>query len=255
MKKIFVLLLVLGFFGGTSFWVGSVLAKEKPEIPEKDGVYADLDHPGLKVRVFVHNEKPAKPTPTPSVLQCSLEDPDSVAVVGAAGWRLDPNWIYNLNLGSVPAAVGGASLPKMASDGFGEWGAATGVAFVRGVDTTVSRQAYDGQNVIAWGRTSGTALGVTYVRYYPDTGQVVDVDTIMNKKYQWSWYDSNVCAWQGAYDAEDILTHELGHWVGLNDEYTAEYIENTMYGYGAKGEVKKDTLTTGDVSGAAVIYQ
>jgi len=126
---------------------------------------------------------------------------------------------------------------------------------VRGVDTTVSRQAYDGQNVIAWGRTSGTALGVTYVRYYPDTGQVVDVDTIMNKKYQWSWYDSNVCAWQGAYDAEDILTHELGHWVGLNDEYTAEYIENTMYGYGAKGEVKKDTLTTGDVSGAAVIYQ
>ena len=112
-----------------------------------------------------------------------------------------------------------------------------------------------GKNIISWGRTSGSALGVTYIRYFSSSGLAVDVDTIMNKKFLWRWANSSSCAYPDSYDAENILNHELGHWIGLNDEYSvANFQHATMYGSGAKGEVKKNTLSTGDASGASAIY-
>lgn len=225
-----------------------------PTIPERNGTYNDPGHPGVKVRVFVHPERPTK-TESPALV-CGLADPDSIAPVSAAGWRLPASWKYNLNQSSVPSSIGGANLPTIAANGFADWTAAANnnVTFTRGPNTTVTRQAYDNRNIIAWGRTSGSALGVTYVRYYTSTGQVVDVDTIMNQKFSWKWSNSNACAESTAYDAENIMNHELGHWLGLDDEYTVDYVHNTMYGYGAKGEVKKNTLTSGDTAGAAAIY-
>ena len=77
----------------------------------------------------------------------------------------------------------------------------------------------------------------------------------MNKAYVWTWSGGTTdCAYTESYDAQNILTHEIGHWFGLDDEYTDEYIENTMYGYGSKWEVKKNTLTTGDINGLQAIY-
>ena len=227
-----------------------------PAIPERNGVYNDPQHPGVKVRVFVH---PAKPeTNTSPVLTCSLSDPESTAVVDRTGWNLSSNWTYNLNPTTVPSSVGSSNLSTIANTAFNNWTTASNskVTFVRGADSSVKRSAYDGQNIIAWGRTNGSALGVTYTRYYTQTGQVVDVDTIMNVKFPWKWSGgNNTCAYSDAYDAQDILTHELGHWLGLDDEYdSASYQHATMYGYGSKGEVKKDTLTTGDKSGVFAIY-
>lgn len=239
--------------------VGPVVAQQKtdvlPDIPERNGVYNDPGHPGIKVRVFVHPEKPERVT-LPSLV-CSLSDPDSPSTVNSAGWHLPSNWIYNLNPSSVPSSVGGTNLPSIAGNGFSDWqSAALGqVIFTRGADTNVVRQAYDGKNIVAWGRTSGTALGVTYVRYYSSTGLAVDVDTIMNKKFAWKWSNSSSCGYSEAYDAENILTHELGHWMGLDDEYDVfNYGNATMYGYGSKGEVKKSTLTSGDVNGIQSVY-
>jgi hypothetical protein len=159
--------------------------------------------------------------------------------------------------------VGSGNLALMSADAFGRWSSAIDgtVTFAEGPTTTVSRAVYDGQNIITWGRLSSGALAVAYIWYYQDTGELVEVDTIMNKKYSWSWSNpagwtspSTTCALAGTYDAQDILTHELGHWVGLDDHYTEDYKENTMYGYGGTAEVKKDTLTTGDINGAAAIY-
>jgi hypothetical protein len=76
---------------------------------------------------------------------------------------------------------------------------------------------------------------------------VVDVDTIMNQKFfrTWTAFDqNNLCAYGSTYDAQEILTHELGHWMGLNDEYDPAYLENTMYGFGGKGEIKKAVKLT-----------
>lgn len=236
-----------------------VLATGRPEIPEVDGTYVDPTDSKLKVRVIVHKvhvNKPAKPGGTTPTLVCGLADPDSAAAIPLGGWRLPADVTYRLNPATVPSTVGSANLAQIAANGFADWQTATAsqVVFTRGSDTGVSRQANDGQNIIAWGRTSGSALAVTYIRYNTLSGQVVDVDTIFNKSFVWRWSTQTDCAYSGSYDAENILTHELGHWVGLEDVYATENTDNTLYGYGSQQEVKKNTLTTGDSQSAFAAY-
>src|SRR3989344_2976439 len=192
------------------------------EVPEQAGDYPEPGRSDMRVRVFVYEQKPERP--------------------GTGTYRLNP--------ASARAGIR-ASLGDVASLGFGEWEAyQSAVDFARGADTSVKRQALDFQNVIAWGKTPGNTLGVTYTRYYTATHEVADVDTIMNSRVKWSW---NQCT-TDSYDAQAILTHELGHWMGLDDEYTASYVDNTMFGYGDRAETKKDTLEAGDVAGVQVIY-
>jgi hypothetical protein len=50
------------------------------------------------------------------------------------------------------------------------------------------------------------------------------------------------------------MTHELGHWFGMDDVYDAKYSANTMFGYGGKGQTFADTLTTGDIIGVQALY-
>ena len=255
-KKFSIILIVFVVLVGGNF----VFAKNDKnndkniDIPEQDGVYDVPGHHELKVRVFVHRIG-GKPGPT-STLQCNLSDPDSLTVVDSAGWKLPSTWTYNLNPSSVPSSVGSSYLSTIAANAFKEWGGAVNeVNIKRGLDTTINRKGYDGKNIVAWGSASSSALAVTYIWYYPSTGLVAEVDTIMNTKFFWMWSGgSSTCAWSNAYDAQDILTHELGHWFGLDDEYTSAYVNNTMYGYGSKMDAKADTLTTGDILGVKTIY-
>lgn len=246
MNKRLILFLIFFFLLFLSPFVVSAQKPEDWEPPERNGTYDVPGRQNLKVRVFVH-EPPNQLSP---VLVCT--DNYSTAVVGPAGWKLPSTWSWYLNTSSAPSSIA-ASLSTIANNSITTWqDELTGkVQFNYAGVTSISRKAYDGKNIIAWGRTSGTALGVTYTWYYPSTGLAAETDTIMNKKFTWGW--ANTCN-TSYYDAQNILTHELGHWVGLNDEYTGAYIDNTMYGYGSKGEIKKDTLTTGDVTGARNLY-
>lgn len=257
MKKLIVILLTFVFISSFPFVVSAKQDGDSNDsgIPEKNGDYPDPKHPGVRVRVFVHGPKDKTQTTTAAI--CA--DPDASTSVSAAGWKLPAGtWRYNLNPGSVPASVGTGNLATIATNAFNTWqNTQSKVTFSSGPTTTVTRSSYDGKNIVAWGRTSGTALGVTYIRYYTNTGLAVDVDTIMNKKFPWSWtpYGAGLCGNPNSYDAQNILVHELGHWMGLDDEYDASlYTDHTMFGYGDKGEIKKDTLTTGDTNGVKAIY-
>jgi len=249
---VFGLILILSLAGSVS------AQSSNAKIPEKNGDYADPEHPGLRVRVFVHQPKPGRPSPTqPPSIVCPDDDPSSSSMVPATDWHLPPNWTYTLNPSSAPASVGSGNLVTIASNAFGEWVKAASKVNISntGSTTTVNRASYDGKNIIAWGRTSGSALAITYTWYYPSTGLVAETDTIFNQKVPWYWDAENyLCTDANSYDAQDILTHELGHWMGLDDTYTAIFIDNTMYGYGSKGEIKKDTLTSGDIQGVQAIY-
>ena len=228
-------------------------AVDNANIPEVSGDYAIRGRQDLRVRVFVHepgagNHRAPKPEEN---LVC--EDNDSEAVVGHAGWRLSNSDIkYKINQSSAPSSVR-SSVPTFVAESFTKWqNSITSDPkpnLVPDGTTSISRSRFDGQNIIAWGRTNRNTLGVTYIWYYTATGIVAEVDTIMNSRISWSLGCST-----SSYDAENIMIHELGHWFGLDDHYTAIYTENTMFGYGSKAEIKKVTLEDGDKSGINLIY-
>ena len=258
LKKIIGLLVLLSLF----FIINPALAAKPnfaPEFPDKSGIYDVPGHPGMKVRVFVHPAKPAKPgTGSLSELKCGLTDPSSDAIVSEAGWIIpEGTWKYRVN--PIAPSTISSDLDTIVQNSFEAWTTTTDlnnskVSLHYDGTTGINRATYDGQNIIAWGRTSGSALGVTYIWY--QNGVAYELDTIMNNKFSWNWGGgtSALCAYTNVYDAQNILTHELGHWFGLDDHYTSDYVNNTMYGYGSKAEIKKDTPEQGDIAGVNALY-
>jgi hypothetical protein len=58
----------------------------------------------------------------------------------------------------------------------------------------------------------------------------------------------------GYYDVQNVITHEVGHVVGLCDIYDSWATEITMYGSASTGEIKKRTLETHDTVSANHLY-
>jgi len=272
MKKLILFLLVFSLLsiGSVAFAKNSKKYAPPSDEATVSGVYDVEGQPDLKVKVFVYKEKgfdknEAKPQKPPKPgdgsgpsLVCGLlgDDLPSDAEIGSAGWYLRPTVNYYLNVDSVPSSVGGSNLTTIVNNSFEVWENAleSSAPSINEISTTnKNRAALDGQNIISWGRNSGKTLGVTYV-WYTNSGDVVEVDTIMNKSVTWGWSADPNCAYSNAYDAQNIMTHELGHWFGLDDEYTSPFVNNTMYGYGSKVEVKKNTLTNGDIAGVRSLY-
>lgn len=109
----------------------------------------------------------------------------------------------------------------------------------------VGKQGHDVALKYLW---FDNALAVTYIREGSAT-ITADRDTDFNSKYSW---DVNGDA--GKYDAQAILTHELGHWLTLGDEYNSYEKSNTMYYASDKGETFRRTLESDDRDGARAIY-
>src|SRR4030042_480303 len=253
-------LIIAVFAAAFAFLAFSGAAMAKQDIPQVNGIYDVPGHPDLKVRVFVHEAKPHFGKESNALPSCT--DPGSNAIVKSAGWHLpDRTWNYNLNVDSAPTTIGENNFVHFTGLAFSEWRdktdlAGTNVVFNYAGDTTTDKEAYDGKNIITWGSASNNALAVNYTWYDKKIKIAIESDIIMNKGFSWSWmnFSSGACGIPGTYDAQNILTHEIGHSVGLNDHYTKAYGNNTMYGYGAKEEIKKDTLTAGDIAGVAKIY-
>ncbi|OGI27019.1 MAG: hypothetical protein A2359_04325 [Candidatus Moranbacteria bacterium RIFOXYB1_FULL_43_19] len=252
--------LLIGVFAAAFAFLafsGAAMAK-KQDIPEKNGVYDVPGKPDMKVRVFVHKVKPFFNGET-ALPVCN--DYDSTSVVKSAGWKLPKGtWDYYVNTADAPDLNGG-NFKDITVDSFAQWTIGTDLSgrtdfhYVAPTDQTTYKQ--DFKNIVTWGPVSNSnTIAVTYTWYNRRTKVVVENDTVMNAALNWSWADylgKGVCGITG-FDAQNILTHELGHWVGLNDHYTSAYQHNTMFGYGSPAEVKKDTLTAGDIAGVNKIY-
>ncbi|MGB9594072.1 MAG: hypothetical protein ACPL7R_08035 [Anaerolineae bacterium] len=210
----------------------------------------------IKLKVYVHYPKPGKPQPQPGVCDPTQNETSNY---GLAGWKRSGTVVYRVNYSSIPSTV---TQPQPAiNNSFEVWEQYTGgkVDFVEGAPTTLTRYKRDGVNLVAWGQVSASgAIAVTYTWYNSSTGEAVEQDVIMNVKLPWKQtYASNPDATCGdlyAYDVQNILTHEVGHWVGLDDLYNSADQDLTMYGYGDKGELKKVTLGLGDIAGMNALY-
>lgn len=239
MKKIIVLLLggilVLFFSGGIG--INPALAKDS-----------------TKLKVFVH--QPGKPVP---VSTCTITTNANVDDWGVAGWQMPSAGLtYKINFVTKPANLTNTQVSDAISTSFNTWSTADSKQiFIYGGSTSVKGAKYDGTNAILFKRISSSALAITYVWYYPSTGQLLETDTVFNSAYKWSYttYNgTNDCGGvAGTYDVQNIGTHEFGHWVGLDDLYNSVDKDLTMYGYGDTKELKADSLGLGDINGAKAI--
>lgn len=106
---------------------------------------------------------------------------------------------------------------------------------------------YDGYNVISWGSYRTGVIAVTYIWYVGDT--IIETDTRLNTYYKWS-----LTGEPNKMDVQNIMTHEFGHWCGLDDLYDDRDYWLTMYGYASYGETYKRTLGLGDILGLQKVY-
>lgn len=136
---------------------------------------------------------------------------------------------------------------------FGTWQAVRNatITFRYAGTTGKSSPAYDGENCIITGKkVSGPdVVGQSYIFYSTENGRILDVDIVLNSSYPWATDGS-----PKKMDVQNALTHEIGHFCGLDDLYGDEDREKTMYGYINYGETKKRTLTADDAAGLAAIY-
>jgi len=119
-----------------------------------------------------------------------------------------------------------------------------------GTTTSTAYGINDGVNIVVFGPmgTTGT-LAENYFWYYKFSGQMIDSDIKFNTDYPWATDGS-----PGAYDVQNIGTHEFGHSLSLDDLYKSADSEKTMYGYAGRGETKKRTLDQDDIDGITYLY-
>ncbi len=207
-----------------------------------------------RLRVFVHEDRGSHLTKPPA---CQVTQDDDMETYELPGWHLPAGGIsYVVNLDKAPPEVAAGAL-----DALGR-----AVATWESVDvdkqltfqgtTDILRPRYDGNNVINWRRISRRTIAVAYIWYDPSTDEVLDVDMVFNARVPWAITDQaagDCGGTAGAYDLQAVATHELGHWLGLDDLYDASDGDLTMYGYVTMSELKKATLGRGDALGAQAV--
>lgn len=123
--------------------------------------------------------------------------------------------------------------------------------------------APDGYNVVGWDDLNSldpNAIGITvvwYYRYVKGEKIIYECDTVLNsnKEYLWTCTESITdTLFYYDVDVQNIMTHEAGHWLMLDDMYYDEASEQTMYGYADQAELKKRSLEEGDIAGIKAIY-
>jgi hypothetical protein len=158
-----------------------------------------------------------------------------------------PNMTYRVNTSKGPS--GNLKAIKAAAATWTKVGSSTFTFKYGGTSTSTNHAKNDGINLVNFKKmgTTGTLAENNY--WYYTNGAMIDSDIAVNISYKWS---TTLAA--GSYDVQDVLTHEFGHSLCLDDLYGSADKEKTMYGYSATQETKKRTLASDDIKGIAHIY-
>jgi len=226
-------------------------------------VIAYASPPDLEQHIFVHYAKGAKPKPPAT-------DTGYYKLLGAK-WQtlpvkieVNPTNSYGLSSEDVVATIAGAAAEwddgtysQSDNDPSTTW---TGVA-VNLIDDTIgtsskgyddlawSSDKLDGHNTIVFGDypTSGV-IAVTIIWYNRASKAIVEFDMVLDTSFTWGIGET------GKMDLQNIVTHELGHGLGLGDVYQTAANQETMYGYAIEGETIKRSLYIGDQTGITKLY-
>jgi hypothetical protein len=204
----------------------------------------------LTVHVFPARERnDARPTPPPP--SCADGDQSAHAHFaqaerGGMSFRLDGSFAPGNVAAGAPAAI---------TAGFAAWDAVLpGAYFTVQPDTSAAdKPVRDGVNAIGWARLNPkSTLAATYTWTDQATGRMVESDMFISTRHTWGILAS--CNASSAFDIQNVVTHEVGHVLGLDHVSDANRMA-TMYPSAPGGEIKKRTLTAGDAAGAAAALQ
>jgi len=173
--------------------------------------------------------------------------------------------IYQINSTGTPDVPGTTEMDAVDAS-FRHWEGIprSKAAFSRGADTTITVANNDNVNVIYW--AEGTKTTVLGSKNYPVTGFVAltvvvndtagattglmrNADIVLNGN-QFNW-TTDPAADPNSFDVEEIVTHEVGHVVGLEH---SGVVGSTMYARTSPGQVRQRSLEADDIAGASSIY-
>ncbi|MFA6587887.1 MAG: matrixin family metalloprotease [Patescibacteria group bacterium] len=216
-------------------------AKDKGQLKEVVKIYYRYDD-------LPDFQKKGKP-----VAQCTQSTNENVNDFGLTGWYMPASGLtYKISTSTLPSNISLVDFRNAIANSTSTWEANSSSQWTYGGTTNIKRSAKDGVNLVAFGSASG-GIAVTRTWYWTGTGEVAESDMIFSSSLAWSITSPSAGDCGGAantYDVQNIATHEFGHQVGLNDLYSSTDRDLTMYGYGTMRELKKDSLGTGDISGA-----
>jgi hypothetical protein len=122
--------------------------------------------------------------------------------------------------------------------------------------TINTAEADNDHNIVFADLSASHAIAITYVwgRFGgpADQRKIVDFDMILDDG-DYAWGDPETAAIP-VMDVQNIVTHELGHALGLNDVYQSACSNVTMYGYSDYDETSKRTLEQPDITGLQELY-
>lgn len=108
-----------------------------------------------------------------------------------------------------------------------------------------------GSNVVSWSE-SGWSHGsgaIAVCTTWFGSGTITEADIDCNGvNHEWNTTGS------GGVDTQSILTHEIGHFLGLGDLYSSAYSSSTMYGIYSGGTGSR-SLAEDDMAGCRYLYE
>lgn len=107
----------------------------------------------------------------------------------------------------------------------------------------------------SWPYQAG-AIAVTTTTYDTQTGQLIDADIEINgEDFTFIRADASCDPETRVMDLRNTLTHEAGHFIGLeHPPSTSTYDQTTMFASAPPCETQKQTLAQDDVDGVCFIY-
>ena len=206
--------------------------------------------------VFIHYKAGNKPDWAGPKPKEPKEEDGYKLLRGGVKWAVLPvSYVINTDGSGLDAVLIVAEI----TEAFEAWDDATSEELFNAPGTTDESGAVrNGVNVVSWVPIEDEyVIAVATIWFYVNTKEMVEFDIVFNSLLTWGVDlddEGTGDVLTGAFDVENIATHESGHALVLLDLYQDQYSEMTMYGYSEPSEVKKISLEPGDIAGCQRLY-